>query len=109
MSAGGFLPDLWELKDLLQEADEKKFPESELKSTLANAITEAEKCANVANQLVSKKVRTRFVALHSVPSVGHSGFELHDPLLLFFVFHMIPSHFALFGISLSDASFVPCT
>ncbi|KAK7101928.1 hypothetical protein V1264_020234 [Littorina saxatilis] len=51
--------ELWELKDLLQEADEKKFPESELKNTLANAITEAEKCANVANQLVSKKVRTR--------------------------------------------------
>ena len=61
--AVGFPPELWELKDLLQEADEKKFPESELKSTLANAISEAEKCANVANQLVSKKVRTRYAVL----------------------------------------------
>nr|KAG5711307.1 hypothetical protein BaRGS_006004 [Batillaria attramentaria] len=51
--------ELSDLKELLQEAEEKKFPESDLKNTLANAITEAEKCASVANQLVSKKVRTR--------------------------------------------------
>ncbi|XP_076469736.1 lysine-specific demethylase 5A-like isoform X2 [Babylonia areolata] len=51
--------ELCELQDLLQEAEEKKFPVSDLKSTLANAITEAEKCASVACQLVSKKVRTR--------------------------------------------------
>ncbi|XP_025106262.1 lysine-specific demethylase 5A-like isoform X3 [Pomacea canaliculata] len=51
--------DLGDFKELLQEADEKKFPDSELKNTLATAISEAEKCASVANQLVSKKVRTR--------------------------------------------------
>ena len=56
-----FVPELWELKELLVEAEEKKFPVSELKSTLASAITEADKCASVANQLVSKKVRTRSV------------------------------------------------
>ena len=51
------LTELWELKDLLQEADEKKFPASDLKASLSAAISEAEKCAHVANQLVSKKAR----------------------------------------------------
>ncbi|KAL8614742.1 hypothetical protein ACOMHN_055300 [Nucella lapillus] len=51
--------ELYELQELVSEAEEKKFPDSQLRSTLANAITEAEKCASVANQLVSKKVRTR--------------------------------------------------
>lgn len=53
------LPDLNELKDLITEATEKKFPESDLLQTLINAVTEAEKCSSVANQLVTKKVRTR--------------------------------------------------
>lgn len=51
--------DLNQLKDLITEAEEKKFPESDLLQTLINAVTEAEKCSSVANQLVSKKVRTR--------------------------------------------------
>ncbi|GFR98729.1 lysine-specific demethylase 5A [Elysia marginata] len=51
--------DLNQLKDLITESEEKKFPESDLLQTLINAVTEAEKCSNVANQLVSKKVRTR--------------------------------------------------
>ncbi|BFZ10485.1 hypothetical protein BsWGS_13524 [Bradybaena similaris] len=51
--------DLCALKDLITEATEKKFPESDLLQTLINAVTEAEKCSNVANQLVTKKVRTR--------------------------------------------------
>ncbi|GFN77384.1 lysine-specific demethylase 5a [Plakobranchus ocellatus] len=51
--------DLNELKELITESEEKKFPESDLLQTLINAVTEAEKCSNVANQLVSKKVRTR--------------------------------------------------
>ncbi|XP_060607947.1 lysine-specific demethylase 5A-like isoform X1 [Ruditapes philippinarum] len=51
--------DLLELKNLLIDAEEKHFPDSELMQSLNNAVTEAMKCANVANQLVSKKVRTR--------------------------------------------------
>lgn len=51
--------DLSELKNLLIDAEEKHFPDSELMQSLNNAVTEAMKCANVANQLVSKKVRTR--------------------------------------------------
>ena len=48
-----------ELKELIAEAEEKKFPESDLLHTLVNAVSEAEKCSNVAAQLISKKVRTR--------------------------------------------------
>ena len=51
--------ELQDLKVLLNEADDKHFPESELLQSLNSAVTEAEKCALVAHQLVSKKVRTR--------------------------------------------------
>lgn len=54
------ISDLHELKNLLIDAEEKHFPDSELMQSLNNAVTEAMKCANVANQLVSKKVRTRY-------------------------------------------------
>ncbi|XP_013414674.1 lysine-specific demethylase 5A-like isoform X2 [Lingula anatina] len=51
--------ELSELKEMIVEADQKRFPDSELLQALIAAVGEAEKCANVANQLVSKKVRTR--------------------------------------------------
>ncbi|KAK2189153.1 hypothetical protein NP493_114g03035 [Ridgeia piscesae] len=51
--------DLLDLKELVTEAEEKKFPDTPLMQTLVAAISEAEKCASVANQLVCKKVRTR--------------------------------------------------
>ena len=47
------------------EAEEKKFPDSPLLNTLTAAIDEAEKCANVASQLITKKVRTRSVTRHT--------------------------------------------
>ncbi|XP_022330439.2 lysine-specific demethylase 5A-like isoform X4 [Crassostrea virginica] len=50
------LPDL---KEYITEAEEKRFPDSELMQQLVMAVSEAEKCANVAAQLVSKKARTR--------------------------------------------------
>ncbi|XP_019634092.1 PREDICTED: lysine-specific demethylase 5C-like isoform X3 [Branchiostoma belcheri] len=51
--------ELTELKELITEAEERKFPENELLHTLESAVAEAEKCASVAAQLVSKKHRTR--------------------------------------------------
>ncbi|ESO91413.1 hypothetical protein LOTGIDRAFT_205701 [Lottia gigantea] len=51
--------ELTELRELITEFEEKRFPENELYQTLVMSVTEAEKCADVANQLVSKKVRTR--------------------------------------------------
>ena len=56
---GVFVTDLLDLKELVTEAEEKKFPDTPLMQTLVAAISEAEKCASVANQLVCKKVRTR--------------------------------------------------
>ena len=51
--------DLSEIKALFQEAEIKKFPESELLEALMQVVLEAEKCASVAQQLSCKKVRTR--------------------------------------------------
>lgn len=53
--------ELHELKELLTEAEAKKFPESELLTALTNAIQDAEKCASVAQQLLNTKQRTRLV------------------------------------------------
>ncbi|KAJ8679278.1 hypothetical protein QAD02_015065, partial [Eretmocerus hayati] len=51
--------ELNELKELLDEAEAKKFPESELLTALTTAVQDAEKCASVARQLLSNKQRTR--------------------------------------------------
>jgi len=51
--------DLAGLKNLLTEAEEKKFPDSELLQALKMSVQEAGKCANVAAQLNSRKLRTR--------------------------------------------------
>lgn len=61
--------ELQDLRDLVNEAQDKKFPDSSLLQTLAAAVNEADKCASVANQLVTKKVRTRYLAVHLVISL----------------------------------------
>ncbi|XP_044751184.1 lysine-specific demethylase lid [Coccinella septempunctata] len=50
---------LTELKALLNEANGKKFPKSDLLQTLTNAVVDAEKCASVIHQLDLNKIRTR--------------------------------------------------
>lgn len=55
--------ELSELKELLNEAENKKFPESELLTALTTAVQDAEKCASVAQQLLNNKQRTRLVKL----------------------------------------------
>lgn len=55
-----WLADFDGLKNLLTEAEEKKFPDSELLQALALAIQEAEKCSSVAQQLDCNRVRTRY-------------------------------------------------
>lgn len=57
----GLVTELPDLKEYITEAEEKRFPDSELMQQLVMAVSEAEKCANVAAQLVSKKARTRSV------------------------------------------------
>ncbi|XP_027231088.1 lysine-specific demethylase 5A isoform X2 [Penaeus vannamei] len=51
--------ELSELRELVEEAEAQRFPESELLQTLVQAVTEADKCATVAAHLATKKVRTR--------------------------------------------------
>lgn len=51
--------ELQQLKELLNEAETKKFPESELLIALTTAVQDAEKCASVAQQLLNNKSRTR--------------------------------------------------
>lgn len=51
--------NLNDLKELLDEADGKKFPKCELLQTLTSAVIDAEKCASVIHQLDLNKMRTR--------------------------------------------------
>ncbi|XP_071817474.1 lysine-specific demethylase 5A-like isoform X3 [Apostichopus japonicus] len=51
--------DIAELKELLEEADEKNFPENDSLQELINAIAEAEKCSMIAVQLINKKQKQK--------------------------------------------------
>ncbi|XP_071961642.1 lysine-specific demethylase 5A-like [Antedon mediterranea] len=51
--------EISDLREMISEADEKKFPDNDLLQQLVTAIADAEKCRAVAHQLVSKKHRTR--------------------------------------------------
>ncbi|KAJ4441673.1 hypothetical protein ANN_11531 [Periplaneta americana] len=51
--------DLENIKGLLHEAKQKKFPKSELLQALKQIVVEAEKCASVAQELICKNVCTR--------------------------------------------------
>lgn len=51
--------DLAGFRGLLQEAEDKKFPDSELLQALRISVQEATKCANVASQLGGRKTRNR--------------------------------------------------
>lgn len=48
--------ELEELKSLLEEANDRKYPPSDLLEALQLTVEEAEKCQTVANQLGNKKV-----------------------------------------------------
>ena len=77
-----------ELKDLLEEANERKYPASDLLEGLTLTVEEAEKCQTVANQLGSKKVGR--LTLFSVSNIfrGQKSFFLS----FFLMFH--PVHVA---------------
>ena len=52
-------PTLEHLKELVTRAEEEGFTDSELLALLSESIGEAEKCAGVARQLASQKMKTR--------------------------------------------------
>lgn len=64
------------MRELVEEAESQRFPESELLQTLIQAVTEAEKCATVAAHLATKKVRTRCVFLHFLSNYNYLLFSL---------------------------------
>ncbi|XP_022238310.1 lysine-specific demethylase 5A-like isoform X1 [Limulus polyphemus] len=51
--------DITELKELVQEAEANKFPKMELLDALEDVVQDAEKFSTLAQQLLSRKVRTR--------------------------------------------------
>lgn len=51
--------DLEQFKELIIEAEEKKFPKSDLLQTLISAVEDADKCSSVIQQLDLNKIRTR--------------------------------------------------
>ena len=54
------MTDVSELKDLVSTAEQSQFPDCDLFQQLKAAVAEAERCASVALQLVSRKHRTRY-------------------------------------------------
>ena len=50
--------DFSDLKEMLEEAQTTKYPETELFEALTLTVEEAEKCQTVAHQLGNKKVHT---------------------------------------------------
>lgn len=57
----GFIasPDLIELKVLLEDAEDRKYPEKGLFCRLREMVKEAETCSSVAQLLLSRKQRHR--------------------------------------------------
>ncbi|XP_076344166.1 lysine-specific demethylase 5A-like isoform X2 [Tachypleus tridentatus] len=51
--------DIAELKELIQEAETNGFPKTEILDALEDVIEDADKCSSFAQQLLSRKVRTR--------------------------------------------------
>lgn len=50
-----YFADIIELKVMLEDAEDRKFPENELYRRLRDAVKEAETCASVAQLLLTKK------------------------------------------------------
>ena len=51
--------DLIELRVMLEDAEDRKYPENDLFRKLKDAVKEAETCASVAQLLLSKKQKHR--------------------------------------------------
>lgn len=51
--------DLIELRVMLEDAEDRKYPENDLFRKLRDAVKEAETCASVAQLLLSKKQKHR--------------------------------------------------
>lgn len=59
------LIDLIELKVLLEDAEDRKYPENALFRRLREMVKEAETCSSVAQLLLSRKQRHRSVEIYT--------------------------------------------
>jgi len=50
--------ELTELRKLLSEAREQRYPDSSMLRSLHKTVQEAEKCASLASQLVQRKINS---------------------------------------------------
>ncbi|GFV97950.1 hypothetical protein TNCV_5069901 [Trichonephila clavipes] len=64
--------DIAELKDLVTEAEEKKFPNVELLQKLVETVDEGEKCTALAQQLLNRRVRTSVTIVAAEFGIAHS-------------------------------------
>lgn len=53
------ITDVIELRVMLEDAEDRKYPENDLFRKLRDAVKEAETCASVAQLLLSKKQKHR--------------------------------------------------
>jgi len=68
-----YISALPELKKLILEAKEKKYPDTSLLKRMQKVVNEAEQCANLANQLVSRNSKQ---PLGSTENVGNKKTKL---------------------------------
>lgn len=61
--------DLIELKVLLEDAEDRKYPEKALYRRLREMVKEAETCSSVAQLLLSRKQRHRSVDAQSLDAI----------------------------------------
>ena len=79
-------PTLEHLKELVTRAEEDGFTDSELLLLLTESISEAEKCAGVARQLASQKVKTRARQSGELGRLGASHSKSLEYTLLYLVY-----------------------
>jgi len=55
-----------QLKNLINEAEENNYPYCELRKTLRSSLKQFEKCSQVADQLVTQKIRSKYEIVYKL-------------------------------------------
>ena len=81
------LPDM---KRLVQEAREKKYPDTGLMKNLQRSITDSERCANLASALVNKNLRQSLKPVEMSPGDKRTRLSVHELELFLNTMHLLP-------------------
>lgn len=81
------LPDM---RSLVQEAREKKYPDTGLTKNLQRAITDSERCANLASALVNKNLRQPLKPIEAPPGDKRTRLSVHELELFLNTMHLLP-------------------